>query len=213
MTEGSGLYLAGPALVKSAIGQDVGQRRAGRGRRCTRPVSGTIDFRDPDDDACLDRLRRLAESLPPDPRAGRQFRRSHGRARPAGRATSIDDRLRRARRRIRSSRPARLPRRCRQLRRIQGRIRPDGGLRLRPGWADLPSASSPTSIIACRRRRRAVAIWRRDLSSTARTRRPASSWTATRLGCRSSFLQDVNGLHGGPRFGAVRHHPGRGQSW
>ena len=35
MTEGSGLYLAGPALVKSAIGQEVSQRRAGRRRRCT----------------------------------------------------------------------------------------------------------------------------------------------------------------------------------
>ena len=32
MTDGSGLYLAGPALVKSAIGQEVVERGAGRGR-------------------------------------------------------------------------------------------------------------------------------------------------------------------------------------
>ena len=55
MTEGSGLYLAGPALVKSAIGQVVSQRRPGR-RRDARPISGTIDFREPDDEACLDAL-------------------------------------------------------------------------------------------------------------------------------------------------------------
>jgi acetyl-CoA carboxylase carboxyltransferase component len=30
-------------------------------------VSGTIDFREPDDAACLERLRRLVAALPPDP--------------------------------------------------------------------------------------------------------------------------------------------------
>src|SRR6186713_1372986 len=58
MTEGSGLYLAGPALVKAAIGQEVSHDDLG-GARMHAAISGTIDFREPDDDACLDRLRRL----------------------------------------------------------------------------------------------------------------------------------------------------------
>src|SRR5215475_13434666 len=74
MTEGSGLYLAGPALVKSAIGQDVGHEELG-GAKMHAAVSGTIDFREPDDDAGLARVRALAAMLPVDPRAA-QFRRA-----------------------------------------------------------------------------------------------------------------------------------------
>jgi 3-methylcrotonyl-CoA carboxylase beta subunit len=73
MTEGSGLYLAGPALVKSAIGQDVGHEELG-GAKMHAAISGTIDFREPDDDAALARVRALAAMLPVDPRAA-QFRR------------------------------------------------------------------------------------------------------------------------------------------
>ncbi|MCH8950160.1 MAG: hypothetical protein IIB87_07275 [Chloroflexi bacterium] len=58
MTEGSGLYLAGPALVKAAIGQVVSHEELG-GAQMHAAVSGTIDFREPDDLACLERLRRL----------------------------------------------------------------------------------------------------------------------------------------------------------
>jgi acetyl-CoA carboxylase carboxyltransferase component len=67
MTEGSGLYLAGPALVKSSIGQEVSHEDLG-GARMHAAISGTIDFREPDDDACLRRLRSLADTLPADPR-------------------------------------------------------------------------------------------------------------------------------------------------
>src|SRR5262249_26032195 len=56
MTDGSGLYLAGPALVKSAIGQQVTSDELG-GAEMHSQVSGTIDYRDPNDDACLSRLR------------------------------------------------------------------------------------------------------------------------------------------------------------
>jgi 3-methylcrotonyl-CoA carboxylase beta subunit len=73
MTEGSGLYLAGPALVKSAIGQDVGHEELG-GAQMHAAISGTIDFREPDDDAALARVRALAAMLPVDPRSA-QFRR------------------------------------------------------------------------------------------------------------------------------------------
>jgi acetyl-CoA carboxylase carboxyltransferase component len=65
MTEGSGLYLAGPALVKAAIGQDVSHEDLG-GAAMHAGISGTVDFREPDDDACLARLRRLVTLLPPD---------------------------------------------------------------------------------------------------------------------------------------------------
>jgi acetyl-CoA carboxylase carboxyltransferase component len=65
MTEGSGLYLAGPALVKSAIGQEVGHEELG-GAAMHSQVSGTIDYRDPDDEACLARVRRLAATPRPD---------------------------------------------------------------------------------------------------------------------------------------------------
>src|SRR5437588_12343759 len=42
MTEGSGLYLAGPALVKSAIGQEVSHEELG-GATMNPQISGTID--------------------------------------------------------------------------------------------------------------------------------------------------------------------------
>lgn len=65
MTEGSGLYLAGPALVKAAIGQTVDHEDLG-GARMHAALSGTIDFREPDDPACLERLKRLIGTLPHD---------------------------------------------------------------------------------------------------------------------------------------------------
>lgn len=68
MTEGSGLYLAGPALVKSSIGQEVSHEELG-GAHMHAAISGTIDFREPDDAACLQRLRTLVALLPEDPRA------------------------------------------------------------------------------------------------------------------------------------------------
>jgi 3-methylcrotonyl-CoA carboxylase beta subunit len=66
MTDGSGLYLAGPALVKSAIGQEVSSDDLG-GAEMHAQISGTIDYRDPNDQACCDRLRRLAAAIAPDP--------------------------------------------------------------------------------------------------------------------------------------------------
>lgn len=65
MTEGSGLYLAGPALVKAAIGQTVSHEELG-GAAMHAGISGTIDFREPDDASCLARLRRLVGLLSPD---------------------------------------------------------------------------------------------------------------------------------------------------
>jgi 3-methylcrotonyl-CoA carboxylase beta subunit len=58
MTEGSGLYLAGPALVKAAIGQEVTDEELG-GAAMHASISGTIDFKEKDDEACVVRLRSL----------------------------------------------------------------------------------------------------------------------------------------------------------
>ncbi|MDP7019338.1 MAG: acyl-CoA carboxylase subunit beta [Pirellulaceae bacterium] len=66
MTEGSGLYLAGPALVKSAIGQEVDSEALG-GAEMHASISGTIDYREPNDEQCLERIRRLAALAPADP--------------------------------------------------------------------------------------------------------------------------------------------------
>lgn len=60
MTEGSGLYLAGPALVKAAIGQEVTDEELG-GASMHASVSGTIDFKEKDDEACIARLRALVD--------------------------------------------------------------------------------------------------------------------------------------------------------
>lgn len=67
MTEGSGLYLAGPALVKAAIGQIADPEELG-GAKMHAEISGTVDFLEPNDTACLKRLRSLADLLPKDPK-------------------------------------------------------------------------------------------------------------------------------------------------
>jgi len=62
MTEGSGLFLAGPALVQAAIGQKVSAEELG-GAKMHAEISGTVDFREPDDDSCLERIRALVDKM------------------------------------------------------------------------------------------------------------------------------------------------------
>src|SRR5713101_7417688 len=62
MTEGSGLFLAGPALVQAAIGQKTPAEDLG-GAKMHAQISGTVDFREPDDDACIARIRALADKM------------------------------------------------------------------------------------------------------------------------------------------------------
>jgi 3-methylcrotonyl-CoA carboxylase beta subunit len=62
MTEGSGLFLAGPALVQAAIGQKTSAEELG-GAQMHAQISGTIDFREPDDAACLKRIRALVDKM------------------------------------------------------------------------------------------------------------------------------------------------------
>jgi len=58
MTEGSGLFLAGPSLVQAAIGQKTGAEELG-GAAMHAEISGTVDFKEPNDHLCLARLRSL----------------------------------------------------------------------------------------------------------------------------------------------------------
>src|SRR5271155_4352620 len=62
MTEGSGLFLAGPALVQAAIGQKTSAEELG-GAQMHAQISGTIDFREPDDPACIKRIRALVDKF------------------------------------------------------------------------------------------------------------------------------------------------------
>src|ERR1700732_3100988 len=62
MTEGSGLFLAGPALVQAAIGQKTSAEDLG-GAQMHAQISGTIDFREPDDHACIKRIRALLDKI------------------------------------------------------------------------------------------------------------------------------------------------------
>src|SRR3954468_2731195 len=62
MTEGSGLFLAGPALVQAAIGQKTSAEDLG-GAKMHAEISGTIDFREKDDEACIARIRSLVDKM------------------------------------------------------------------------------------------------------------------------------------------------------
>ncbi len=62
MTEGSGLFLAGPSLVQAAIGQKTDAEELG-GAAMHAEISGTVDFHEPEDRSCLLRLRALVDKL------------------------------------------------------------------------------------------------------------------------------------------------------
>src|SRR5258708_26286573 len=62
MTEGSGLFLAGPALVQAAIGQKTSAEDLG-GAKMHSQISGTVDFREPDDESCLKRIRAPVDKI------------------------------------------------------------------------------------------------------------------------------------------------------
>ncbi|MHC4845027.1 MAG: acyl-CoA carboxylase subunit beta [Planctomycetota bacterium] len=68
MTEGSGLFLGGPALVKAAIGQEVDAETLG-GAEMHATISGTLDFKEKDDPSCIAHVRKLAGKIGPPPPA------------------------------------------------------------------------------------------------------------------------------------------------
>lgn len=70
IVEGTGsIFLAGPYLVKAAIGEDVDKETIG-GARTTSEISGITDYRMPDDKTCLDTIRDLVDRLGAFPKAG-----------------------------------------------------------------------------------------------------------------------------------------------
>ena len=62
MTEGSGLFLAGPSLVQAAIGQKTEPEELG-GATMHAEISGTVDFKEPNDHLCIARLRSLVDKI------------------------------------------------------------------------------------------------------------------------------------------------------
>jgi len=68
MTEGSGLFLAGPALVQAAIGQKYTAEELG-GATMHAEISGTVDFKEPNDHLAIARLRSLVSKWGHAPRA------------------------------------------------------------------------------------------------------------------------------------------------
>jgi acetyl-CoA carboxylase carboxyltransferase component len=62
MTEGSGLFLAGPALVQAAIGAKYSAEELG-GAQMHAQIAGTVDYREPNDHICLERIRSVVSKL------------------------------------------------------------------------------------------------------------------------------------------------------
>ncbi|MBC8310974.1 MAG: acyl-CoA carboxylase subunit beta [Candidatus Marinimicrobia bacterium] len=72
IVEGASMFLAGPALVKAAIGQEIDQDSLG-GANTHSAISGTTDYHEPDDVSALERIRKIIDHINlPTERAFRQ---------------------------------------------------------------------------------------------------------------------------------------------
>jgi len=70
IVEGTGsVYLAGPYLVKSAIGEDIDSETLG-GAETTTAISGVTDHKVPNDKACLDKIKSILDKMGNPPVAG-----------------------------------------------------------------------------------------------------------------------------------------------
>lgn len=70
IVDGTGsIFLAGPYLVKAAIGEVVDQETLG-GAATQSEISGIIDHKMPDDPSCLDRIKELVKHMAPLPETG-----------------------------------------------------------------------------------------------------------------------------------------------
>ncbi len=63
------IFLAGPYLVKAAVGEDVDQETLG-GATTQSEISGVIDHKMPDDESCLKRIRQIISTLGKHEKAG-----------------------------------------------------------------------------------------------------------------------------------------------
>ena len=65
IVEGTGsIFLAGPYLVKAAIGETVDKETLG-GAKTQTEISGVVDYKLPDDQSCLDKIKELMSQLGP----------------------------------------------------------------------------------------------------------------------------------------------------
>tara|TARA_B100000401_G_scaffold392788_1_gene300267 strand:- start:133 stop:1776 length:1644 start_codon:yes stop_codon:yes gene_type:complete len=62
IVEGASMFLAGPALVKAAIGQEIDEETLG-GANTHTAISGTADYREKDDYAALNRVRTIISNI------------------------------------------------------------------------------------------------------------------------------------------------------
>lgn len=70
MVEGNGsIFLAGPYLVKAAIGEDIDVEKLG-GAATHTEISGIADYKFPDEKSCLDQVKNIMAKLGPSPKAG-----------------------------------------------------------------------------------------------------------------------------------------------
>ncbi len=70
MVEGNGsIYLAGPYLVKAAIGEDVDSETLG-GSRTHNEISGIADYEFKTEQECLDQVKRIVDKMGDKPKAG-----------------------------------------------------------------------------------------------------------------------------------------------
>lgn len=68
MVKGASLFLAGPALVKAAIGQVIDTETLG-GAHTHNAISGTADYEEPNDEAALERIRDILSKVAHKPKA------------------------------------------------------------------------------------------------------------------------------------------------
>ncbi|MAA51209.1 MAG: methylcrotonoyl-CoA carboxylase, partial [Candidatus Marinimicrobia bacterium] len=62
IVDGASMFLAGPALVKAAIGQDIDQETLG-GATTHSAISGTADYHEPDDISGLERIKKIIDHI------------------------------------------------------------------------------------------------------------------------------------------------------
>ena len=85
MVEGAGsIYLAGPYLVKAAIGEDIDTQTLG-GAVTHTEISGIADYKFPTEEACLDQIKRIVE------KTGHQEKAGFNRIKPVKPKKNVDE--------------------------------------------------------------------------------------------------------------------------
>ncbi len=208
MTDGSGLFLAGPALVQAAIGQKVSAEDLG-GAAMHSSISGTVDFREPDDQSCLARIRSIIEKW------GYRRQSPWDRKKPVEPAMAAEEIYG-----IYDSSPARPY----DMKEILARVldgsrfdeyKPEYGKTLICGYGAhrrLRRGHSRQPEAACAgdrpRRPQAHRIWRRHLHRVGRKSRPLHHGLQSEFN-PADFFPRCERFHGGPRRGMERHHQSR----